>query len=248
MLKIKQKGFTLIELLVVIAIIAILAAILFPVFARARNEARKTTCLSNLRQIESALQMYMNDHDGCGPFAYTGESSTPSEITGDNHIRFNDDLHPYIKSKSIWTCPSRTNVWAKIGYGINLSNYSAAYSMTAPWNQTLPIDSFPNPAKMIAIMDGPGCWGLNSLMLTPYCWSAMYYAAETHDSWLNSVFFDGHAKGCRPSQTIAPEFLWCGDKYPYDMSCSQWNLYVNNQEEAQSMVEAFATDGWLSKN
>ncbi|HOJ20148.1 MAG TPA: prepilin-type N-terminal cleavage/methylation domain-containing protein [Armatimonadota bacterium] len=58
-----RKGFTLIELLVVIAIIAILAAILFPVFARARENARKTTCLSNLKQIGSGLLMYVQDYD-----------------------------------------------------------------------------------------------------------------------------------------------------------------------------------------
>ncbi|MEN3001860.1 MAG: prepilin-type N-terminal cleavage/methylation domain-containing protein, partial [Armatimonadota bacterium] len=59
----RPKGFTLIELLVVIAIIAILAAILFPVFAQARERARKTTCINNMRQIGMAITMYYGDHD-----------------------------------------------------------------------------------------------------------------------------------------------------------------------------------------
>jgi len=63
-----RKGFTLIELLVVIAIIAILAAILFPVFARAREKARQTTCSSHMRQIVLAIRMYCEDNDGNGPF------------------------------------------------------------------------------------------------------------------------------------------------------------------------------------
>lgn len=90
-------GFTLIELLVVIAIIAILAAILFPVFARAREGGRKTSCLSNERQIGIACQMYSQDHDGLFPV--------------DNHVcnpklRFCTQVQPYIKNFQILYCPS----------------------------------------------------------------------------------------------------------------------------------------------
>ncbi|MHC5879657.1 type II secretion system protein, partial [Streptococcus pyogenes] len=65
----KRKAFTLIELLVVVAIISLLAAILFPVFARARENARKTSCMSNLKQMALATQMYVQDHDGRFPYA-----------------------------------------------------------------------------------------------------------------------------------------------------------------------------------
>jgi prepilin-type N-terminal cleavage/methylation domain-containing protein/prepilin-type processing-associated H-X9-DG protein len=106
----QHPGFTLIELLVVIAIIAILAAILFPVFAQARESARKAGCLSNLKQIGVGVQMYLQDYDGMypsqqrdgvfvnlpgGPIVYTR--------TEQNYM---DALYPYIKNTQIFLCPS----------------------------------------------------------------------------------------------------------------------------------------------
>ena len=72
----RRLGFTLIELLVVIAIIAILAAILFPVFARAREKARQTQCLSNYKQLALAVQMYIQDYDGVYPYVVSGDVTT----------------------------------------------------------------------------------------------------------------------------------------------------------------------------
>jgi len=76
----KRNGFTLIELLVVIAIIAILAAILFPVFAQARAKARQTQCLNNMRQIGMAVQMYLNDNDEGYPFTMAIINGIPSTV------------------------------------------------------------------------------------------------------------------------------------------------------------------------
>ncbi len=93
----KRRGFTLIELLVVIAIIAILAAILFPVFAQARDKARQTACLSNARQIGTATLMYTQDYDETWPSSHWG-------------IYFLL-VQPYAKNKEIWRCPSSTGVY-----------------------------------------------------------------------------------------------------------------------------------------
>lgn len=246
-----KKGFTLIELLVVIAIIAILAAILFPVFASARNSARKTACLSNCKQIGMGLQMYCQEYDGCGPMS-NYPSTTVSEIVGIAHVWYFDLIHPYTKSVKIWACPSRKGEWAgaksDVGYALNLGTASLSFSPTAPAYETVSLDSLPNPAKMIAIMDGPPGWGVNPAMLTPLCWSVFHYATKAHDGTLSCTFYDGHAKAYKPSQTVGPEFLWAGDRYPFDMSCSGWGWIVNSEKEAQAFLKAWDTDGWLAKN
>ena len=99
------KGFTLIELLVVIAIIAILAAILFPVFARARENARRSSCQSNLKQIGLGILQYQQDYDESMPLTNVGgDSSDPST----NSYKWMDGIYPYTKSEQIFVCPSDT--------------------------------------------------------------------------------------------------------------------------------------------
>jgi prepilin-type N-terminal cleavage/methylation domain-containing protein len=102
----RRNGFTLIELLVVIAIIAILAAILFPVFARAREAARRTTCISNLKQIGTATMMYVQDYDENFPSMqrtyFYGHGATDVTRTDTPAVA----LHPYTKNKGMWICPT----------------------------------------------------------------------------------------------------------------------------------------------
>ncbi|MEI6500574.1 MAG: DUF1559 domain-containing protein, partial [Armatimonadota bacterium] len=119
-----RKGFTLIELLVVIAIIAILAAILFPVFAKAREKARQSSCLSNVKQIALGMMQYAQDYD---------ERMVPAAMyyATPNYYTWMYLMQPYVKSSQIFTCPSSTatgwngslNTTQNTGYGLfrNLS-------------------------------------------------------------------------------------------------------------------------------
>jgi prepilin-type N-terminal cleavage/methylation domain-containing protein/prepilin-type processing-associated H-X9-DG protein len=107
----EKKGFTLIELLVVISIIAIIAAILFPVFARVRENARRTSCASNMKQIGLGILQYVQDYDEKMPAAAFG-------LANDNTVtncaagawRWMDAIYPYIKSEQIFICPDRVSV------------------------------------------------------------------------------------------------------------------------------------------
>jgi len=99
----EKRGFTLIELLVVIAIIAILAAILFPVFSRARENARKTACLSNLKQVGTALMMYVQDFDERYPPA---SLYNPNYASTGTFVAWLPALYPYVKNQKVFECPS----------------------------------------------------------------------------------------------------------------------------------------------
>jgi len=104
-----NRAFTLIELLVVITIISILAAILFPVFARARENARRSSCMSNMKQIGLGFMMYTQDYDEKYPniaFESGDQVTYPTGITFDNNwvVR----IYPYVKSVQLFNCPSST--------------------------------------------------------------------------------------------------------------------------------------------
>lgn len=153
----RKFGFTLIELLVVIAIIAILAAILFPVFAQAREKARAISCLSNSKQIGTAQMMYLQDFDETFGTAW-GENATNHFITG---------LQPYIKNSfgvitnpasatGAWQCPNapalgRNNVTAAYTANGNLMGVGYSWGAIAPEHQSLSMAAIQRPAEVVSI-------------------------------------------------------------------------------------------------
>src|SRR4051812_33595094 len=105
----RRPGFTLIELLVVIAIIAILAAILFPVFAQARESARKATCSANLHQFAMAVMQYAGDYDEAMPLSVSGNSQIGLKMSQANNVPqfgVHWEIMPYVKSQEVFRCPN----------------------------------------------------------------------------------------------------------------------------------------------
>ncbi|MEO6909046.1 MAG: DUF1559 domain-containing protein [Abditibacteriaceae bacterium] len=183
-----SKGFTLIELLVVIAIIAILAAILFPVFARARENARRASCQSNLKQIGLGFAMYIQDYDGRYPFGadmddhvldyyYNGAlwSSLKNDSAG--HL-WTDKLEPYVKSRQIYIDPSATSIKqycpglcgtialdgvgngpTYIGYGYNGVMSGVMCYNCQDGTAAPPMESqLTRPTQTVLVMDSNGCF------------------------------------------------------------------------------------------
>ena len=152
----RRRGFTLIELLVVIAIIAILAAILFPVFAQAREAARKASCQSNLKQISAGLMMYVQDYD---------EMLCPTRI---GHVAWREGvwdylIQPYVKNSQIFKCPSYSPAatpadWGwPLTYGMNyrLTQASTTVLDDAPslWFATTSMAAMKAPANTVYVTD-----------------------------------------------------------------------------------------------
>ncbi len=205
-----RKGFTLIELLVVIAIIAILAAILFPVFAKARDKARQASCLSNQKQIGLAIMQYVQDYD---------ETYPCTSIYAGGYVTFwsNYSLTPYVKSQQVFRCPSQASVdrgwggiWTETAYNLNDAIGRATDSgMGTP--ATLAEVKAPAATWLLAEYPGyyGGCWRGNNpgpgapyasypptLNYTPATWP---YGdiGKTHADGANIGYADGHSKWSR---------------------------------------------------
>lgn len=216
-----RRAFTLIELLVVIAIIAILAAILFPVFAQAREAARRISCLSNTRQVSTAMLMYAQDYDGVYVRFYYTRPGPPSEwpfwwtVSDPYLMRIgNDPAHGNKATPMILKCPDAANLAPETStgyrgsYAANISKYTIPTESGCIVCSTTDASEgmFDRPAELMwfydaeAIVDGAPQsiehGGYNDTFFQPSNRAAYRHAGK---SWLeggrfNAVFADGHAK------------------------------------------------------
>ncbi len=192
----KRRGFTLIELLVVIAIIAILAAILFPVFARAREKARQASCLSNLKQAGLAWLQYCQDYDERVPSCRVSALYSPGAFAQD----FPYALLPYVKNNQVFDCPSSsytkwggTPSYNPASYQQNVRLGNEPFG-TANRYTPVTLGQIQSPAQCPLHWDGANtnCEG----------WWAANYLGIRHNDGFNCSFTDGHAKWLTMQQAL----------------------------------------------
>ena len=202
-----RKGFTLIELLVVIAIIAILAAILFPVFARAREKARQTSCLSNLKQLGLGVLMYAQDYDEKFPMNYNDGDCLNGSASW---LMWHQVTMPYLKNDQILVCPSNsiTRTPGARNRAYMASNYVCTGSHN-PVNNS--ISRITHPAETIVLCDthpyrsssvcaypqehggNDDCYG-RPWVPHRRCGNASHADVDGHNGGFNAALCDGHAK------------------------------------------------------
>ncbi len=221
-----KTGFTLIEMLVVIAILALLAAILFPVFARARENARRSSCQSNLRQIGLGLLQYSGDYDdklvrawyGSGSGSYSGGSNAT------DRYKWMDAIQPYVKSEQLFNCSSHGSYPAAPTAPLSYGPYRfrdaykfGSYAINASYYGDGDLEQSPAGeinTSLAALGDAAGCvWVGDTAAHFEFAWEDksdqpdvevdpsglryMDYLVERHPASTVVLFCDGHVKSMR---------------------------------------------------
>jgi len=203
----KRSGFTLIELLVVIAIIAILAAILFPVFARAREKARQTSCLSNLKQLGLASLQYAQDYDEMFPSYYHIPISGYDDGVSSGGVTHYSAMLPYVKNVQIFTCPS-VKPTPTYDFSDGVSIHSAylfnCYVTTwaAPNGGYKAMASADDASSLILMTEYKNYWGAFFGYPSGTDWPASH-CLFPHNDGQNVAFADGHAKWYAKTNLLA---------------------------------------------
>lgn len=218
----QRSGFTLIELLVVIAIIAILAAILFPVFARARDNARRAACQSNLKQVGLAIAQYTQDYD---------EMMVPVILLSPTML-YPQLIQPYLKSEQVMVCPAvglvsgQAPLIGNPAYGMNIKMQNGATGGGGYASLTsMSIASINNPAELLVLAEN----GDTSVPLGGYysTWNAITTGvnpwinniripAGQHFDGSNILFADGHVKWLKLNNVL---------NRPAGVAAADWRLW-----------------------
>ena len=234
----RRRGFTLIELLVVIAIIAILAAILFPVFARAREQARAISCLSNNKQFGTAVQMYIQDYDSAFPTMYIDQANAVGDPYGElygGHAGIGNDaqleyalrssvfaqLEPYVKNSGVRKCPSDSGIDVNGKIGSRFTSYHYRHYLSygfAPGYQGDPSvagkvwteSSFPAPANTYLIHE-MWPWHDQRFATTDWCGAQGWDPSAK----MTFTFLDGHSKAIPVDRVVLRANWWPGQCYDY---------------------------------
>ncbi len=213
----RQTAFTLVELLVVIAIIAILAAILFPVFAKAREKARQSSCLSNVKQLGVAYLQYLQDYDETFPphvTERTAPAGTPDTLAARAPFTYKTKLEPYVKSAQLFKCPSEkgnNDGYQTDGTGSNavVAQYNS-YGLN-PWieqggGNSPSLSAITHPSELILCHDSfEANLDNNGDLLTPAAGQTLNLTQHRgnprslaeywrHNQTLNILWADGHVK------------------------------------------------------
>ncbi len=246
----RKSGFTLIELLVVIAIIAILAAILFPVFARARETARKASCQSNLKQCAQALKMYVDDYDGEMPtpllwntnlataypiFGCQLCNGNPTDATngypGTTRVTWAQMLYDNMRSKNVIWCPSDSTDHAAVSPTISYwYKYANAYAYTM------------GKRKM-------SDYGYESDQVAFYEYNGWHFSDSTGmhvNSEINAAFLDSHVEKVTLPVCAAPTANPTNDKSESMAAYSPmfYNVYLETISGGNSISTTAAGQGW----
>jgi len=212
----KRRGFTLIELLVVIAIIAILAAILFPVFQKVREKARATACLSNEKQLGLGVSQYINDNDE-KLFFYAdtiSASDSRSNVFAPNRNlnpnlfysqKWWNQIMPYVKSNAVFACPSDSG--PTMSQDINSHPVIPRSYIACRSAESLPLSQIDDPVETAVIVEK---WDKDSVSAIGDTWieafngdfdpdyggdqTRMWHSGNRHQGRVNCIFYDGHAK------------------------------------------------------
>lgn len=248
--KSRHSAFTLIELLVVIAIISLLAAILFPVFGRARENARRASCQSNMKQMGLGITQYVQDYDD----RYPAWARPTDGTTGNSSIYWMSQIMPYVKNTQLFKCPSNSkqttandkngipNYYAA-NYYSDYANYGAVRTIyngigvfcdtDAPGINAAQIGSTANTIAVCELRTGdtflpPSGYDTNNTDFRLF---------SGHMSTGNFLFADGHVKSLKPSQTVPPASpvnMWTSKKSadPADTGTDQSKIVPSGLQSA----------------